>query len=371
MRANNVLGIIYSNSYDSSLSELTAMRTMGSVPFGGRYRLIDFMLSNFVNCGISRVAVLTNSNFRSLMDHLGSGRPWDLSRKRDGLFIFPPFTTSDNSHAGSRIDVLSRILEFISASNQEYVLLCDSNTVYNTDLNALFSFHEEHNADITVVGKYGKIPALDDIMVMNVDDDAHVQSVAISPKTDAEVMYSTNTILMRKALLERIIRDAESYSYNDFYRDVFQKNSGSYRVCCYELTSYCRTVDGVVSYFNANLELLSGDVRRDLFAPDRPVYTKIRNDMPVVYGDTASVSDSLISDGCMIDGTVEGSVLSRGVRIAKGAVVRNCILMQDTYVGDGVHLECVIADKSAVITPGKSLIAAKTYPMYVAKQVII
>ncbi len=371
MRANDVLGLIYSNSHDECISELTARRTMGSVPFCGRYRLIDFVLSGFVNCGISKVGVITNSNFRSLMDHLGSGRPWDLSRKRDGLFMLPPFQAGEADSSADRIGSLNRIMDFISGSNEEYILICDTNTVYNIDYNELFEFHTKRGADITVVADYGRLPALKNVMAFDCDENSAVKSVAISPKTDGEVMYSIDTVLMRKALLERLIGDAESYSYESFEKSVIQKNVSKFNIYCYKIGGFCGTIDSLVSYFNINMDLLKPEIRADLFNADRPVFTKIRNDMPVVYGLGSKVSNSLISDGCIIEGTVENSVLSRGVRVSKGALVQNCILMQDTYIGDGAELKCVITDKSAVITPHKTLRGAKTYPMYIGKGIII
>lgn len=370
MRANDVLGLIYSNSHDECISELTARRTMGSVPFGGRYRLIDFILSGFVNCGITKVGVIANSNFRSLMDHLGSGRPWDLSRKRDGLFILPPFQAGETDN-GDRIGNLNRIMDFISDSNEEYILICDTNTVYNIDYNELFEFHTKRGADITIMTNYGKLPNLKNIMVFDCEDDGAVKSVAINPKTDSDVTYSIDTILMRKSLLERLIGDAESYSYESFEKSIIQKNVSRFKIFRYMVDDFCGTIDGLISYFDTNMELLKPEIRENLFNEDRPVFTKIRNDMPVVYGLGSKVSNSLISDGCIIDGTVENSVLSRGVRIAKGAHVQNCILMQDTYVGDNSKLSCVITDKTVVITPHKTLMGAKTYPLYIGKEIII
>ncbi|HZK20700.1 MAG TPA: glucose-1-phosphate adenylyltransferase subunit GlgD [Oscillospiraceae bacterium] len=371
MRAKNVLGLIYSNSHDECISELTARRTMGSVPFGGRYRLIDFTLSSFVNCGITKVGVIANSNFRSLMDHLGSGRPWDLSRKRDGLFILPPFNAVDADKGGDRIAALSRVMDFISSSNEEYILICDTNTVYNMDFSELFEYHTQKNADITVVTNYGKIPHLKNIMVFDCESDGRVKDAAVNPKSEKEAKYSVNTILMRKSLLERLVGDATSYSYESFEKNIIQQNVSKLNVYCYEAQGFCRTIDSKESYFDVNMELLNPDIRADLFNKERPVFTKIRNDMPVKYGLGSNVSNSLISDGCIIDGTVENSVLARGVRVSKGAVVRNCILMQDTFVGDEAGLQCVITDKSAIITPYKTLSGAKTYPIYIGKGIII
>lgn len=372
MMPKNVLGIIYSNSYDSSLGSLTARRTMGSVPFGGRYRLIDFALSNLVNCGVAKVGVIANSNFHSLMDHVGSGRPWDLSRKVDGLYLLPPFTATAAEHAGDdRIDTLSRIMDFISASKQEYVLLMDSNFVCNMDLSKLFDFHSQKNADITVVYANGRLPKLERMMALSIDGDAKVTSVGIDVKTEGDVNYAVNTILIRKALLERLIGDAQSYNYTNFEKDIIQKNVTHLNIYGYKAEGWNCTIDSLATYYEANMALLNKACRKDLFAPDHPVLTKVRNDMPVVYGINSACHNSLIADGCQIEGTVKNSIIFRGVRVAKGAVVENSILMQDAFVGEDAKVNCVIMDKNTVVTPKKNLSGDKSYPLYIGKKIVI
>ena len=372
MMPKNVLGIIYSNSYDSALGALTARRTMGSVPFGGRYRLIDFALSNLVNSGVTKVGVIANSYFHSLMDHVGSGRPWDLSRKVDGLYMLPPFTAkATESEAGNRIETLSRIMEFIAHSKQEYVLLIDSNVVCNTDLSKLFKFHTSKNADITIAYTNGKMPALENTMALNLNEESKITGVGIDVKTEADVDYSINTILIRKALLERLIGDAQSYNHTSFEKDLIQKNVSHLNIYGYKVEGWNCTIDSIGTYFEANMALLDKATRQDLFSAERPVYTKVRNDMPVVYGINSCCKNSLVADGCQIEGTVKNSIIFRGVRVAKGAVVENSILMQDAFVGEDAKLNCVIMDKNTVITPKKVLSGDKSYPLFVGKEIVI
>ena len=370
MMPKNVLGIVYSNSFDSSLGALTARRTMGSVPFGGRYRLIDFPLSNLVNCGVTKVGVIANSNFRSLMDHVGSGRPWDLSRKVDGLTMLPPFTPTAVD-ANNRIDSLSRIMEFISHSKQEYVLLMDSNFICNMDCSKLFDFHSKKNADITLAYCTGTLPKLQNQAVLEVDEDSKITNIGIDVKTSADVNYSANVILVRKALLERLIGDAESYAYTSFEKDILQKNVSTLNIYGYKVEEWNYTIDSMNTYFEANMELLKKENRKALFNEDTPVYTKVRNDMPVVYGISSNCKNSLIADGCLIEGTVKNSIIFRGARVAKGAVVENSILMQDAFVGEDAKLNCVIMDKNTVITPKKVLSGDKSYPLFVGKEIVI
>ena len=370
MMPKNVLGIVYSNSYDASLEALTARRTMGSVPFGGRYRLIDFPLSNMVNCGITKVGVIANSNFRSLMDHIGSGRPWDLSRKVDGLTMLPPFTPTA-AESTNRIDTLDRIMDFISHSKQEYVLLMDSNFVCNMDLSKLFNFHSKKNADITIGYCYGQLPKLQNQAVVEVNDDCKVTNIGIDVKTTADVNYSANIILIRKALLERLIGDAESYAYTSFEKDILQKNVATLNIYGYKIEEWNCTIDSMNTYFAANMALLEKASRKELFKSDSPVYTKVRDDMPVVYGISSNCKNSLIADGCQIEGTVKNSIVFRGARVAKGAVVENSILMQDAFVSEDAKLNCVIMDKNTVITPKKVLSGDKSYPLFVGKEIVI
>ncbi len=370
MMPKNVLGIVYSNSYDPCLGALTARRTMGSVPFGGRYRLIDFPLSNLVNCGVTKVGVIANSNFRSLMDHVGSGRPWDLSRKVDGLTMLPPFTPTV-ADANNRIDSLSRIMDFISHSKQEYVLLMDSNFVCNMDCSGLFDFHSKKNADITVAYCTGELPKLQNQAVLEVNGEDKVTSIGIDVKSADPVNYSANVILIRKALLERLIGDAQSYAYTSFEKDILQKNVSSLNIYGYKIKEWNYTIDSMNTYFAASMELLKKECRAELFNKDTPVFTKVRNDMPVIYGISSECKNSLIADGCQIEGTVKNSIVFRGARVAKGAVVENSILMQDAFVGEDAKLNCVIMDKNTVITPKKVLSGDKSYPLFVGKEIVI
>jgi glucose-1-phosphate adenylyltransferase len=370
MMPKNVLGIIYSNSYDASLGALTARRTMGSVPFGGRYRLIDFALSNFVNCGITKVGVIANSNFHSLMDHVGSGRPWDLSRKVDGLTMLPPFTAKA-ADSTNRIDTLARIMDYIGHAKQEYVLLMDSNFVCNMDLKKLFKFHSEKNADITLAYCTGKEPKLQNTAVIDLDSDSKVTTVGIDVKTSADVNYLANVILIRKSLLERLIGDAQSYAYTSFEKDIIQKNVATLNIYGYKVEEWNCTIDSIETFFDANMALLDKKNRKALFNAEYPVYTKVRDDMPVIYGITSNCKNSLVADGCLIEGTVKNCIVFRGARVAKGAVVENSILMQDAFVGEDAKLNCVIMDKNTVITPKKVLSGDKSYPLFVGKKIVI
>lgn len=372
MTGNNILGIIYSNKYDECLSEITGLRTMGSVPFAGRYRLIDFALSNMVNSGIEKVGVITKSNYQSLMDHLGTGKPWDLSRKTEGMFILPPFSSVSNlGDYTNRVEMLRGVMGFISRSTEEYVLLSDCNEVMNIDIDELMDFHTDNNADISIVYQHGSLPKLDNIMELQMLADGRVTQVALSPNTSGEVDYSLNMILMKRSLLQRLINEAVSLNHESFERDIVQGNVSKLRIFGFAAKGFTRTIDSLASYFKVSMDLLEPQNCAQLFDPDRPIYTKVRDDMPAIYGLGSKVKNSLIADGCIIDGEVENSILFRGVRVEKGAVVKNSILMQGSFVASGSTLNYTIADKSVAITPNKTLSGAENYPVFVGKGIVI
>ena len=369
MRGNNVLGIIFPNVYDEALGGLTALRSMGSVPFGGRYRLIDFPLSSMVACGISKIGVITKSNYQSLMDHVGSGRAWDLARKKDGLYIIPPFNTAGAGLHSTKMEGLAGARDFLSHSDDEYVLLSDCNVVCNIDYEKLFDFHSKKGADITVACAKGTSPALNKWLELELDADGKITQAGFIPETK-ETCYYHNVIFMRKALLEQIINEAIRVNDTDFGSAIVMNNLSTLKVYGYEETGFVKVIDSIESYFEINMSLLDRDNRKSLFS-GRKVYTKIRDEIPAIYGLGSNVKNSLVTDGCVIDGEVENSILAHGVHIGKGAVVKNCIIMNNTYISDGVHLNCVIADKEVVIKPNKTLAGDPSYPIYIGKKIVI
>lgn len=371
MRTNNVLGLIYSNAYDSAIPELTTLRTMGSIPFGGRYRLIDFALSNMVNCGISKVGVATKNNYRSLMDHLGAGKPWDLARKNDGMFILPPFSTNEASVIHNRISALQSSMNFLSRSSEEYVILSDCNIVCNIDFEALVDAHIESGADITIAYKRGVKPELADLMGLSFAADGRVSEITLGASNGEEINYSLNIFMLRKALLERLVNEAVSLNLNDFERDIFQRNLPNLNIRGFEEKGFVRVLSSLRSFYEVNMELLDSGNRKALFTPDRPIYTKVRDDMPTIYGLGSNVKNSLVADGCKIEGTVENCVIFRGVHIGKGAVVKDSIIMQGSMICDNAQANCLVMDKSTVLKPGKVLSGDKTFPIYIGKGIII
>ena len=371
MRGNNVMGVIFSNMHEELIRELTDKRTMGSVPFGGRYRLIDFILSNMVNSGINKVGVITKSNYQSLMDHLGSGKAWDLSRRRDGLFILPPFGNSAGEFT-NRVETLSAISGFLSNSKEEYVLLSDCDVVCNIDYQKVIDSHIKNNADITILYKRGVIPQkMSEPMVLSLEPDGRIKDIIIDPKEENEYSFAFDHAVINRELLIRLISECTSRNKSNFKRDIYQANVGKLRMYGYEFDGYSQIITSMNSYFEGNMMLMRPEVRQELFNSDRPIYTKVRDDMPCKYGLGSKVKNSLIASGCVIDGEVENCVLFRGVHVQKGAKVSNCVIMQDSIIGANSNLKYVIADKDVVIKDERTLMGFQSYPVYISKASIV
>lgn len=370
MNGKNVLGMIFANIHEEALDSLTDMRTMGSVPFCSRYRLIDFPLSNMVESGMTKIGVVTNANFNSLMDHVGTGKPWDLSRKNDGLYLLPPYSINSVAMWGNRIDAVYGNMGFLDQSNQEYVLMSDCYNVLSLDYGKLFDAHEENNADITIVAVKGKKPAnfssvlvLDDVAL-----DGRVNDAVVDPDTDEDVYYSTNIILIKKYLLQTLITNAHSKNEVSFQKNVIMNCIKTNKVYAYDATAdFIGTIDSVQSYYDISMSLLNKENKNKLFASERPIYTKERDDMPTLYGPDAKVTNSLVADGCEIKGTVENCILFKGVEVEAGAVVKNSILMQDTVIGANSKINCIIADKDVSVKANVELSGAPNFPVSLSK----
>ena len=370
MAANNVLGIIFSNANDECVPELTALRTMGSVPFAGRYRLIDFPLSNMVNAGISQVGVITKSNYRSLMDHVGTGKPWDLSRKREGMTILPPYNEPGMGMIKGKADALYGSINYIQNSKKDHVLLTDCNVVCNMDYDKFVKAHIANDADVTIAYAKGIPQKMEENTELIIGEGGRITAAKGIDCYSSEVNYSLKIMLIRRTLIERLLHEAHNSNIEDL-ETLISKNVKHLRMYAYEETGFVKVIGSLQSYYDISLELLKLENRKLLFTPDRPVYTKVRDEVPAIYGIGAKVSNSLIADGCRIDGEVENSILFRGVTVAKGAKIKNSIVMQGSFIGENSTLDCVIIDKAAVLKPNKMLCGASNYPVYIGKGIVI
>ncbi len=367
---SNAFGIIFANIHDEALPQLTRNRTLGAVPLGGRYRLIDFILSNMVNSGITSVGVIARNNYHSLVNHLGSGKEWDLSRKFGGLTIFPPYSTAGAGLYHGRLEAMKNILSYIVRAREEYAVLADSNIILNIDLEKVLAFHEENDADITCVYQNKDLHERNarDRVLYDVDEKGRIRAVRVDPRTtEGNCHNSLGIWVLKKDLLVRILDDAQAEGARSFERDVLGRKCDDWRILGYEFEGYAAQIRSVPGYYEAGMDLLNSDIRAELFPRQRPIYTRVHDEAPAHYAQDAKVTGSLVANGCRIEGTVENSILGRGVYVAKGAVVRNSLLMQGVAVSEGAKVDCAIIDKNAYIAPDRNISGAPTYPIVIEK----
>ena len=372
------LGIIFPNSYDSLVPDLVSERLMASIPFASRYRMCDFMISSMVHCGIDNISILVRKNYHSLLDHLGNGREWDLARKNGGLNIVPPFAQKQIKVFSGRIEALESIRGYLIKQTEKYVILSDANIAVNFDFNALLDAHIKSGADVTMVYRKQEIPqslirqstaGMDLYYALGINGD-RVSKIYINPKESGEMNFSLNIYVIDRELLIRMVDEADLHGDVYFVRDILEKKIDQLDVRGFCYDGYVAHIHDMNSYFEENMRLLKEENINALFSGNQ-IYTKIRDDNPTRYINGAKAKNVMVADGCVIEGEVENSVLFRGVKIGKGAKVKNCVLMQDTVIEDNASVEYVITDKNVTISEGKSLTGNDTFQVYVAKGQVV
>lgn len=365
---NNIMSILFASGNESKLNELTLHRTTASLPFGGRYRLIDFSLSNLVNSGITTIGLITRSNYSSLMDHIRMGRDWDLNRKNSGIAVFPPFglNTSREVYKG-KIEAIYTILDFLRKAKEDYVIVSSSNLAANIDFDDIYAKHIETGADITILCQEGKTTTSRRI-VLNKDTNNIIRDMYVSESSSSdEKLISLNLYLVKKDFLIKIIESAYSRGYLDFEKDILFKLVETGKLFAYEIKQYAAIIDDIKTYYSESMKLLDYDIRKQLFNEKNKIYTKVKDSMPTIYQDKAKVTNSLIADGCTINGTVENSILFRNVKIEEGAVVKNSIVMETGTVQKNSSLQYAITDKNVTISENRNISGFITYPIVIVK----
>ncbi|MBQ3141702.1 MAG: glucose-1-phosphate adenylyltransferase subunit GlgD [Clostridia bacterium] len=367
MNKNFISGIIFSNMHDNKVPGLTQLRSFGSIPFGGRYRLIDFVLSNMVRAQISRVGIVTKSNFKSLMDHLGSGRDWDLARKGGGIVMLPPFALGNNGQYNNRLEALIDAYDFIAKSPSAYYVLSDCDYLYNVDYIDVVNKHIESGADISCICK--EMPLTVDqareCVTFHVEG-GRINEVRINTREAGQYLCGLHAYVISRELLMKILDYCRGRGYHGFEEIVLQGGVDRLKLMTYRVAGSVVHIGDLEQYYAANMALLDGSLRHELF-DDHPVFTKVHNNMPTKYGLDAVTSDSIIADGCLLEGYCARSIIFRGVVIEKGAKVENCILMQGTRVCSGADISGVITDKNVVISEYTHLVGNALNPLFVGK----
>lgn len=371
----DALGIIFAFDDSNELKELVARRTVSAIPFGGRYRIIDFMLSNMTNAGICEVGVILKNKYQSLMDHVGSGKDWDLARKNGGVSLLPPYSYSKKDVVGSGgpyrgdIEGLAGVFHFLQRSKTEYVVLSNGDIVSNINLRKVFDEHVANDADITAVcvprGNNGST-------FLSCDEEGLVNDVLISDfmSPDVNITYSKEAAgiyVIKKDLLEKLVLECSAKNLYHFNRDILQRLCGKLKIKTYMHDGYFSRITDPVTFFRSNMDLLNQDNRNNLFNSKFPINTRSQDNAPARYSSNANVKNSLISDGCIIDGTVINSIIFRGAKIKAGAVVENCIIMQDSVVDENSNLSYVVADKNVYIGSSRNISGHDSYPVFISK----
>jgi len=368
------MGIIFSNIYDSKMGALTELRTSASIPVGGRYRQIDFILSSMANSGIRHIGIITKYNYQSLMDHLGSCQEWDLNLNTDGVVFLPPYAIGHNGVYRGKLEALQNAIHVLEGSTQEYVVLADSNVMAAVDFRKVVNDHVASGADLTVVTKKGMADGKKHChFAIKTDDNGKAVRMGCDFAAPAEYHVSMGMFVMnRKRLIQTISEMVPHGNYHferDFIMNVFKAGLMSVNVYDFEGTALFN--DSVEVYYKNNMELLKADVRNSLFRGEVPIYTKVRDEVPTLYGKSAEVGNVIVADGCRLNGTVSDSVIFREVKVEEGADVKDSIVMQGCTIEKGASVQYTILDKNVTVKSGTKLLGSPEHPLIIRKGVTV
>lgn len=371
--AISAAGIIFSSLNNNTLSRLTSDRTVAAIPFACRYRLVDFALSNMVNANISNINIVANYNYRSLTEHIGSGKDWDLARRSGGVHIISPYQTAHSSEAkmfSTHMEALISMKEYIDEFDEDYVILMDSDNILNIDLSDVVKAHELTGAKITLVtrqieeGYSSKNPRM---MLSSVA--GKVADITMSSTyTDRNPELSLGIFVISTVYLRKLIEEAQGYNTHSL-TNLMLKNFKSQNYRTYKYNGFVASVSSFLDYYKYSIMLAKDEEARTslLNKKESPIFTRVHNSAPVVYKSGAKVEGSMIADECVIEGTVINSVLFRGVHVEKGAVVKDSVLFSGTHVCKNASLNCIVSDKDVYVSENVVLSGNENMPFYVQK----
>lgn len=345
------IGIILAGGNNYRMRELSDKRAIAAMPVGGGFRAIDFALSNMSNSHIQRVAVLTQYNSRSLNEHLNSSKWWDFGRKQGGLYIFTPTITADNgSWYRGTADALAQNIDFLKRSHEPYVIVVGGDGVYKLDFNKVLDYHIQKKADITIVCK--DVPATEDVSrfgVVRMNEDSQIVDFEEKPMVAQSHTVSTGIyILRRRQLIEMLERSMKENRFN-FVTDILIRYKNLKQIYGYKLEGYWSNIASVESYYQTNMDFLKPEIRNYFFHQEPYIYSKVDDLAPAKYNTGAQVRNSLVASGCIINGTVENSVLFKQVFVGKNCVIKNSIILNDVYIGDNTHIEnCIVESRDTI-----------------------
>ena len=373
----NVLGLIIAFDTDNDLRELTDHRTVAAVPVGSRYRIVDFMMSNMVNSGIYRIGLLMKDKYQSLIDHIGNAKDWDLSRKNAGVTLLPPYSYSKKASPlvtgeyRGKIDALAGAIDYLQKNRADYVVIADGDLIANVPLDEVIDMHEASGNDITmVVSKRREASQFNTYCELNRKKE--VVDIRVGDHNDGKCKHTALGIyVMSRQYLIHLIADCVTHNYIHFERELLTRALNDGTVGAYVFNQYSMKVFDAKDYFQANMDMLDKDVRSEVFVRNRPIFTRIYDEAPAYYGDKADVSDSLIADGCSIEGKVVNSVLFRNVLVERDAEVKNSIIMDNGRILSGASLAHIITDREVTIREGRTMMGHENYPVVIAKNSVV
>lgn len=363
---NYVLGLINLQEDDRFIREITRSRPLGTVPFAGRYRLIDFTLSSMVNSGITSVGVMLPDRSSSVLDHLRSGKDWDLARLRAGLFYISPEKDTKDIYQ-SELKILYQKINTFRNSPHEYVLLSGSNAVFNMDFNDALRFHQNTGADITMIYYQPEQKLQTPCTVIKTEQTGLIDDISLCNLSADHSNVCMGIYLMSKKVFIDVVEYAYEHCGTDFLADGIMQLTHNYKIYGYMYRGYAALINSLAEYYQFSMQLLTPEIWHALFIAKQPIYTKTKEDLPVKYQEHAHVVNSLIANGCIINGSVTNSILFRDVIVKEGASVKDSIVMQNCQLGEGSSIENVICDKDVKLSSKKHLKGAPNYPFVVEK----
>lgn len=369
---NELHGIIFAYRPSPALGVLTGHRNTCSLPFGGRYRMVDFILSSMVNAGVSDIGLIVHENYQSLLDHVGSGKDWDLSRKHGGLRILPPFSTDERAQGEYRgtMDALIGVSAYLQMIRQSYVILARGDIALNIDLDDVYRQHLAQGNDVTVVCTRAHSGDSTQCQYLHLDAAGRVTDISVHPTHEPDDPESLEIYLISKKLLLELVEDCAAHNIYSFSSGALLPRLACLRVGCYGFTGHVARFHSQKDYFRCSMDLLDPSVRADLMSATA-LRTKDVCVPSTYYGPHGRAVNSLIADGCMIEGEVERSILFSGVVIAKGAKVSHCVLLPDTHVDAKADISYVITDKNVHIGSERRLMGQDSYPLAIAKNTVV
>jgi len=365
----NVMGLIFAN--DSTVGELTSKRTMASLPFGGRYRQVDFHLSNMTCAGIRHIGIISRHNYQSLMNHIGSGEEWGLELGEGGLEFLTPYAMSTTDNYRGKLENIYSAMDFLEyGPDDELVVMADSAILSNLDINKVLADHVKNGKDVTVVTKAGIANGTKQLdLAVKLDDKGKIVDMAVDYVAPSDYLASMDIFVLSKNFLIHQVKEHIAHNLYHMDRDLvlggWQK--GAISVNVYQHDGIAMFNESVEEYYRNSLALNDAEVRHHMFGGNHPVYTKVRDRVPTYYGEYCEIENCIIADGCFLEGEVEDSVLFRQVTVGEGAEVEDCVVMNDCVIGQGAKLKHVILDKNVTVRPGTELIGTKNNPIIVKR----